>query len=241
MPFADIMRTKYEQGVEMAGIGYYYTLEELGIAMQIPGYNLTAERGDAARRAAEEFIDRIAFFGDTTKGWTGLTNDGNVTAGTATADGTGSSPLWSNKTADQIIRDVNQILTGIYTGSQTVEMADTVLVDPAHFTTLATTRVPNTTASTLGWLQQYNTYTAITGQTLTIRAVRGLETAGAGATSRMLAYRNDPAILKLHLPMPHKFLNVMQVTALRYDVPGIFRTGGIEIRRPGSVRYLDGI
>jgi hypothetical protein len=120
-------------------------------------------------------------------------------------------------------------------------MADTVLLPVASFSLLATTRVPNTTASTLGWLQQYNTYTAITGQSLTIRAVRGLETAGAGATNRMIAYRNDPQILKLHLPMPHKFLNVMQVTALRYDVPGIFRTGGIEIRRPGSVRYLDGI
>jgi hypothetical protein len=225
----------------MAGIGYYYTLEELGVAMQIPGYALTAERGDAARRAYEEFMDRVAFFGDTTKNWTGLTNDANVTAGSAIADGTGSSALWTTKTADQIIRDVNQILTGIYTGSATVEMADTVLLPVASFALLATTRVPNTTASTLGWLQQYNTYTAITGQSLTIRAVRGLETAGAGATNRMIGYRNDPQILKLHLPMPHKFLNVMQVTALRYDVPGIFRTGGIEIRRPGSVRYLDGI
>jgi hypothetical protein len=241
MPFADIVRTKYEQGLEMAGIGYYYTLEELGVSMQIPGYNLTPERGDAARRAYEEFMDRIAFFGDTTKGWTGLTNDANVTFGNATADGTGSSPLWSTKTADLMIRDVNQILTGVYTGSQTVEMADTLLLPVDRFTSLATTRVTNTTASALGWLQQYNTYTAITGQDLTIRAVRGLETAGAGGTARMIAYRNDPQILKLHLPMPHKFLQVMQVTPLRFDVPGIFRTGGIEIRRPGSVRYLDAI
>jgi hypothetical protein len=241
IPFADIMRTKYEVGVEMAGIGYYYTLEELGIAMQIPGYNLTAERGDAARRAYEEFLDRVAFFGDITKNWTGLANDGNVTAGNATADGTGSSALWTAKTADLMIRDINQILTGVYIGSQTVEMADTLLLAPANFTLLATTRVTNTTASALGWVQQFNTYTAITGQALTIRAVRGLETAGAGSTSRMIAYRNDPQIVKMHLPMPHKFLNVMQVTPLRYDIPGIFRTGGIEIRRPGAVRYLDGI
>lgn len=241
MPFADIVKTKYEQGIEMAGIGYYYTLEELGVSMQIPGFALTAERGDAARRAYEEFMDRVAFFGDITKAWTGLCNDGNVTAGNAIADGTGSSALWSAKTADQMIRDVNQVLTGVYTGSQTVEMADTVLLPIANFTTLATSRVLNTTASALGWLQQFNTYTAVTGQELTIRAVRGLEAAGAGATARMIAYRNDPQILKLHLPMPHKFLNVMQVTPLRYDVPGIFRTGGVEIRRPGSVRYLDGI
>jgi hypothetical protein len=241
MPFADIMRTKFEQGLEMAGIGYYYTLEELGVAMQVPNLNLTAERGDAARRAYEEFMERIAFTGDTAKGWTGLVNDLTVTAGTAPATGTGSSPLWSTKTGDQMATDINLILTGIYTNSNTIEMADTLLLPISQFTTLATTRVTNTTASALGWVQEYNTYTAITGQQLTIRAVRGLDTAGAGGTARIVAYKNDPQILKLHLPMPHKFLGVMQVTPLRYDVPGIFRTGGLEIRRPGGIRYLDGI
>jgi hypothetical protein len=241
VPFADIVKTKFEVGLEMAAIGYYYTLEELGVAQQIPGTNLTTERADAARRAYEEFMENIVFVGDTTKNWDGLTNNGDVTAGNATADGTGTSALWSAKTGDLMARDINQILTGVYTGSNTVEMADTLLLPITNFTTLATTRVTNTTASALGWVQEFNTYTAITGQKLTIRAVRGLETAGVGGTARMVAYRNDPQVLKLHLPMPHKFLGVMQVTALRYDVPGIFRTGGLEIRRPGAVRYLDGI
>ena len=117
----------------------------------------------------------------------------------------------------------------------------TIIAMIASFALLANTRIPNTTANVMGWLEDYNTYTAYTKQPLQIRAVRGLETAGTGGTQRIVAYRNDPSILKLHLPMPHKFLGVMQVTPLRYDVPGIFRTGGLEIRRPGSVRYLDGI
>lgn len=241
VPFADIVRTKQEKGIEMAAIGYYYTLEEIGVSQQIPGMNLTTERADAARRAYEEFMENIAFIGDSTKDWTGLINDAGVTAGSAVADGTGTSALWSAKSGDLMIRDVNSILTGVYTASETVEMADTLLLPIDRFTRLATTRVENTTASAMGWLQQFNTYTAVTNQPLTIRAVRGLATAGAGGTARMVAYRNDPQILKLHLPMPHKFLGVMQVAALRYDVPGIFRTGGLEIRRPGSVRYLDGI
>src|SRR5262245_31133408 len=37
MPRADIQRSRYEVGVEMAGIGYGYTLEEVGQAMMIPG------------------------------------------------------------------------------------------------------------------------------------------------------------------------------------------------------------
>jgi hypothetical protein len=57
----------------------------------------------------------------------------------------------------------------------------------------------------------------------------------------MIAYRKDPEIIKIHVPMPHRFLPVWQRGPLVYDVPGIFRTGGLEIRRPGAMRYVDGI
>ena len=139
-------------------------------------------------------------------------------------------------------RDINQILSGVYTVSLTTEIADTILLPPDRFATLAGSLVTNTAVTGLQLVTQGNAYTALTGNPLTIRTVRGLETAGAGGTiARAIAYRNDPQILKLHLPMPFNFRPVMQVTALRFDVPGIFRTGGVEVRRPKSMRYLDGI
>lgn len=243
VPFANISLAKLEQPIEMASIGYYWTLEEAGQAAMSSGptINVVTERAAAARRAAEEFIDRIAFFGDTTKNWTGLTNDANVTIVGAPADGTGSSALWANKTGIQMGRDINLILSAVYTGSLTTETADTLLLPPDRFTTLAGSLLTNTAVSGLSYVQQSNAYTALTGSPLTIRTVRGLETAGAGGVARAIAYRRDAQVLKLHLPMPFNFRPVMQATALRFDVPGIFRTGGVEIRRPGSMRYLDNI
>ena len=241
VPFADITRAKYEVGVEMAAIGYYWTMEEIGQQMMIPNLNLMVQRAAAARRASEEMIDTIAFYGDTTKNWTGLTNDANVTITAAPADGTGSSALWANKTAILMARDINLILAGIYTTSLTTEIADTLLLPPDRFATLAGSLVTNTAVTGLQLVREGNAYTALTGNPLTIRTVRGLETAGAGGIGRAIAYRNDPEILKLHLPMPFNFRPVMQVTALRFDVPGIFRTGGVEVRRPKSMRYLDGV
>jgi hypothetical protein len=241
VPLADVTRDKFEQGVEMAAIGYRYTLEEVGQALMIPGYNLTPERADAARRAYEEFMDNIALRGDTSKNFVGLINNPAVSSGSAIADGTGASALWSAKTADQMIRDVNGVLTGVYTASLTVEMADTILLPVDRFTLIAQARLTNLDMTAMAWLRLNNVYTQQTGQPLTIRAVRGLETAGAGSTGRMVAYRRDPQVLKLHLPMPHRFLPVWQTGPLAFDVPGIFRTGGTEIRRPAAVRYLDGI
>jgi hypothetical protein len=242
LPLADVERTKHEHGIEMAGIGYRYTLEELGQAMMVPGTNLTTERAEAARRAYEEFVDDKAINGDTEKNWTGLINDPNVTIVDAAATGTGGSAAWENKTADQILADVNDALSGVYTASQTVEMADTVLVPVAEFSRIATIRLENTTMTALEFLMRFNVYTAQTGQPLMIRAVRGLENAGEGGdVGRMVVYRRDPRVLKLHIPMPHRFLPVWQTAPITFDIPGIFRLGGLEIRRPGAVRYVDGI
>jgi hypothetical protein len=120
-------------------------------------------------------------------------------------------------------------------------MADTILLPVQAMTIAATKRIPNTMQSVLDYLTTKNVYTQITGRPLTIRAVRGLETAGQGGSGRMIAYRRDPQVLKAHIPMTHRFLPVWQTGPLIYDVPGIFRIAGLEIRRPKSVRYVDGI
>lgn len=245
MPLADVQRSKFEQGIEMAGIGYRYDLEELGQAMMIPGMNLSTDKAEAARRAAEEFIDDIALRGSTVRNWTGLFNDPNVT-NVAAAAGAGGATLWSvtggtAKTADEIIADVNSAITGVYSSSLTVEMADTLLLPVTELARLATRpRATGSDMSIFDWIVKYNVYTATTGQQLTIRAARGLEVAGAGATNRLIAYRRDPQVIKLHLPMPHRFLPVWQTGPITFDIPGILRLGGIEIRRPGAFRYFSG-
>ena len=246
VPVADVEHSHYEHPVEMAAVGYRYTSEELGQAMLVPGLNLSADRAAAAVRAYEEFMDGVALRGvppsGTTKGWTGLINDPNVTAGMVVNDGAGASTRWADKTPDQILRDINALLSGVYTGSLTVEMADTVLLPVAQLDYIATVaRTATSDVTILEHLRRNNTYTAITGAPLTIRAVRGLEDAGTGNTGRMVAYRRDPQVVKLHLPMPHQFQAPWQSGPLMFEVPGIFRTGGVEIRRPKAFRYADGI
>jgi hypothetical protein len=240
IPLADVERSKFEQGVEMAGIGYRYNLEEIANAIQM-GINLDTSRASAALRAYEEFVERVAFTGDTDKGWMGLANQTAVTRVTAAADGTGSSSLWSAKSDDQIARDLNDQLTAVYTTSYQAEVADTILLPVSRFTFLATKRLANLNMTLLQYIQQSNAYTALTGRPLTIRSIFGLDTAGNGGTARAIFYRRDPNVLKMHLPMRHRFLPVWQRGPIVFDVPGIFRTGGVEVRRPVAMRYLDGV
>lgn len=239
VPYGSDERSKFETQVHSAARGYSYGWEEVNQAA-MDGVSLDAERAISARRAYEEFADAIALTGDASKGWEGLFNNSAVTASGATADGTGSSALWANKDADLILRDVNDALTGIQTATNNVILGDTLLLPYARFNTLASKRVPNTTMSTIEYLRQNNVFTAQTGKALTIKGVRGLDTAGSGSTARMIAFRRSPEVLKLHIPMPLRFLPV-QIDGLRYKVPGVFRLGGLDVRLPKEIIYRDGI
>ena len=224
---------KNTTSVYMADIGYDYGLEEVEQA-RLLGHNLPSDKAMVAFQVYERMVDTVAFEGDATKGFQGLLNNSAVTAAAAA---TGD---WATATEDEILADINGAIMGVYTDTNSVAIADTVLMSADKFAHIASNRLGDTGMTILDFIQKSNAYTALTGQPLTIRAIRGLETAGVGNTSRLIAYRNDPSVLKLHIPMPHRFLDV-ETKGLLYQVPGIFRLGGLDIRLPKEVRYADGL
>lgn len=241
IPLATTERTKHESSVYMAGIGYSYGYEELNHAQAL-GVPLPADDAMAARFAYEQMIDRIAMDGDTAKGMNGLLAYPGVTVAAAT-NGNWDTNATSNP--DQVLKDFNDGLQLVHDQSNTVAMADTVLLPWNKFNLLASTRLgSNANMTLLGFLQQYNIYTANTGAPLTIRGIRKLDEAGTSVSppgARMICYRRDPQVLKMHLPMPHRFLPAYQNGPLRFEVPGVFRVGGLDIRRPKEIVYIDGI
>lgn len=241
IPLVGVTREQHNTSVRMAAIGYGYNDEEINQA-RLAGVDLTTDKADAARRAAEEFVDNVALRGDSSVGFAyGLINASTPTRVDAANNAAGTSRLWSAKTGDEIIKDINDALTAVWSSSLTTELADTVLLSPGKYSTIANQRLGDTAMTLLDFLSAHNTYTAQTGQPLMIRAVRGLETAGSGGTQRMVVYRRIPDVLKLHMPMRHRFLPVWRSGPMTYLVPGIMRMGGLDIRRPGAVRYVDGI
>lgn len=248
VPLADVSQDMQTRTFHLAAIGYQYNIEEVNAAIQIGG-SLADRRARAARLVYTKFMYDLTLKGDTEKGLGGLINYAGVTTTTAAADGTGSATYWVNssgvgtKTPAQIVRDINVALQGVYLDTNTVEMADTILLPVEAYNYLAATPYSATTMETiLSFVQRTNIYTLTTGRPLTIRAVRELGNgASGGTTGRMVAYKNDQDYVKLHLPMPHRFLPVWQDGPMNWEVPGIFRTGGIELLTTVAFRYIDGI
>lgn len=223
--------------VKMAGIGYDFGYEELQ-ASAAYGINLSSDSAIIARETSERFIDKIAIVGDATQGIEGLINTSGIVIEAA-------GGVWNNGSTTEaaILKDINKLLGGTASATGHTAPADTLILPYETYTFLAGQPLDNKSGGTLlSFIQQFNTYTAITGKPLVIRAHNALEGAATGgASDRAVAYSRNPRVLKMHIPMLHKFLPTHQVGALNFVVPGIMRLSGLEIRNKDAVRYLDGV
>lgn len=237
IPLAGNKVSKSESTVQMAGIGYGYGYEELQASIAY-GVNLPNDDAIAARETYERFVDKVAFVGDESKGMQGLINAAGVVVEAATAKWRAAAT-----TEDKILADINKLLGGTATATGYALPADTLLLPFEIYTYLASTPLANKSGGTLlTFIRDNNVYTALTGQALVIRAINRLDEGAANGTDdRAAAYSRNPRVVKMHIPMAHRFLPTYQTGALNFVVPGIFRIGGVEIRNKDGVRYMDGI
>lgn len=252
MPLADVPQSMEMRQFELAGIGYQYNIGEINTTMTVNGARLDDRRARAARIAYQRFMWDTTLVGQAEKGLSGLINQPNVTTVPAAATGTGTGVAqryWGNKTTEQILADLNSALVGISSATHGSILANTILLPNEALQHISGIVIPDTGGRTLySWFLEHNAYSMQTGQTLTIRGVRDLRSAATDTTSpssagkgRMVAYYDDPSVVRLLLPMPHRFLPVYQDGWANFVVPGIFRTGGVEMLMPQAVRYVDGI
>lgn len=250
VPTADVGQDMSVRSFHLAAIGYNYNIEEINTSIQV-GAPLPDRRARAARLAYMKFMYDITLRGSEEKGIGGLINYNGVPA-TLAPNGASGSPLWvdangvGQKTPAEIVRDINIALQGVNLATYETELADTILLPPEAMNYIAATPYSATTMETiLSFVLRTNLYTLQTGRPLTIRAVGDLSTAGtvgAGAgLGRLVAYKNDADYVKLLLPMPHRFLPVYQDGWGQWAVPGIFRTGGVDVLTTAAFRYIDGI
>jgi hypothetical protein len=242
MPYNEINWDNGTRTFYMLGSGWQWNIEEV---QQAALYNrdLNGSKAMFAADTTERKLNSIAMIGDAEKNWTGFVNSSVVSRVDVAADGTGSSALWSAKTAQLMLRDVNDLLSSVRSTTNEVEWADSLRLPPDAFR-IASTRefgTGNGTLTVLEYLRKNNIYTAETGQALDIMPLRELKGAGSGATNRMVVYRRDPDVVRFHLPMPRRVLQPRQKSLMGFEQGIIARTGGTEWRLPSAAAYGDGI
>lgn len=228
VPLADTQVDADTKPVYTAAIGYGWGWEELSRARAL-GVTLQADRAFAARRAYEEMMQSLVFDGDAKRSIIGLNNVTNSVATQVTSGFTGD---WSDNTsitAAAIAKDLITLIRATGKGQQPT--ANRIVLPADEYTTALVTFFPNGSLTALDLVRQQYPGVQITSRT-------ALES--ISSKRRYLAYRFDQTSLAFYLPMPLQFLPVYQAGPLRFEVPGLFRVAGLNVKRKEDFAYAQG-
>jgi hypothetical protein len=223
----------YLWGVELS-----WTLPELLSSQQI-GRPIDTQKYNALKLRHQMEIDEQVYIGDTTFGKAGLVNSAAVAQSNVVAGASGGY-TWNTKSPDEILADVNTLLTATWTASGFAVMPTKLLLPPLNFSYLVSEKVSLAgNNSILTYLKENSISLAATGMPLDIQPVKWLTGRGVSGTNRMVAYTND--MDRVRFPMvplqrtPIEYRSIFQMTTY------FGRLGVVEFVYPETLSYADGI
>jgi hypothetical protein len=206
---------------------------------QLIGQPIDAQKTDALNVMYQMNTDQMVYIGASEVGATGLLNSADVTA-TTVVNGVAGTPAWSTKTPDEILADVNTLLSGAWTASAFAVCPDKLLLPPVQFSYLASQKVSSAgNMSILKYLKENSICLQVNGKELDIQPVKWLTGRGAGDTDRMMVYTN--AEDRVRFPMVPIRRETAYYQGIRFTAPYLWAFGEVEIVYPETMRYADGI
>jgi hypothetical protein len=255
LPRADTYGAEFFTPVRSLGCSYGYNIQEIRGA-QLAGLPLQQRKANAAMRAYQQAVNRIAWFARPSDkqyaGLTGLLYNLNISKSTAHTGATSSNVRWKNagvvKTPDEILIDLNTIVLNIIDASKGIHIPDTLLLPPVEWGYIAST--PRSTISdttilefflksnpgirTVEWVNELKSVSPLPS-TVTTEA-----TTGSGTGNLMVAYKRDPDMLTLEIPQQFEQFAV-QERNLEYVIPCHARIAGVIVPYPLSLWIMEGI
>jgi len=228
LPRADILRKEVTHPVRSLGASFAYSIQETRAAAQVPGLQLEQRRANAVRRAYEEKVQDVAYFGSSADGIDGLFNNANV------------DKIVPNKwfdgtiTTDEMLEILNEGPTRIIQNSNMKEQPNTMLVPQNVYRIISTRRASDASDTTvLEYFLRTNPY---------IRAVEPINDLEAAKSvlskDRIVCYDRSPEKLQLHIPQTLEFLPPVRQN-LEFSVAAHARVGGVALYYPKSAIFVE--
>ena len=225
LPRADISQTEKSINIRSFGGSFGYTVQELRAA-QMANIALEQRRAAAVRRAYEEKVESLAFFGESSVGLSGFFNN-------STVDVVAADKWFSTATAQEMLELLNYGVTAIINASKMKEQPDTILMAWEDYNKVSTTRNSDSSDVTvLEYFLRTNPYIR------NVEPINELDADNSALnTNRMVVYKRDPEKVQLHIPQPLELFPAQQ-RGLEFIVPAHARVGGVALYYPKSVIYV---
>lgn len=223
-----------------------WTIPELESAMKL-GRPVDQQKYAGLLLKQQMDIDEQVYVGDTDLNFKGLVNnDATVTYATVAA-GVSGSTLWSRKTPDEVLADVNTLMNATWAASGYAVMPTNLLLPPTQYGYIVSQKVSTAgNVSILQFLLDNNLLKTSTGRALSIQPVKWLIGAGHGGTigsgtdhNRMVAYSKNRDRVRFPMTLlqrtPLEYRSLFQITTY------FNRLGVVEFVYPETIQYADGI
>ena len=238
LPSVQASANKTVVPIGYAGNSFDYSLDELRKTQQMR-MPIDTIKGRAAFRGSQEHSQRVAYFGDASRGMTGLFNNANIALDNSTTD-------WSTATGQEKVSDMNSLLIEVWINSANTHLPNAFALDSTRYAQISSERMDSGTDTTvLEFFKKNNLYTTTTGQELRIFPRLQLSAAelakggvSNGGKDRMMAYELNDDNLGMVNPIPWRPL-APQMKNLNIKVPCEYKISGVEFRYPFSAAYRD--
>lgn len=206
---------------------------------QLLGQPIDTQKFNALNTIYQMTIDEQVYIGDTAFGALGLVNSNLVTTGSV-VNGASASPLWANKTPDEILRDVNTLIEAAWLASGYTVCPDKLLLPPTQYALIAGRTIGTAgSVSILTFLEDNSISLRVNGRKLDIQPSKWLTGRGAGSTNRMVVYTNAENYVRF--PMVPIRRETPYYLGINFNSPYLWALGDVEFVYPQTVRYADGI
>lgn len=206
---------------------------------QLLGQPIDTMKLDAFNMSYQMNTDAMVYVGDTDVGAEGLLNSSLVTA-SAVATGASGSKLWKNKTPDEILADVNDMLRTSWQNSGFAVCPADLLLPPEQFSYIASQKVSSAgNVSILKFLKENCIALVQNGKELNINPVKWATGRGADSTDRMCCYTNQLNFVRFPLVPVRRETPYYQ--GITFSAPYVYGFGEMEFVYPETMLYRDGI
>ena len=229
--------------IKSVGDSYGYSAQEMR-ASRRAGKSLDVRKAESARYQIDNLINKIAWRGDEESGLMGVLSAGqNIPLFTITAGADSSKTTWLEKTADEILMDVNGMQKQVAKVTKNVERPDTLCVPADVYMDISTRRIPDTSTTVKAFLLEHAPYLKEIISTAELDADSVDTNPYAKATGGQgvaFLFKNDPMKLTLENPMPF-YQYPLQVRNLETVIPCEARTAGVIVYYPLSALIAVGV
>lgn len=232
-PRVDVFGEEHTGKVYDIGASYGYSIREIRASM-LAGKGLDQRRALGVRRSNERKLNRMTLLSSTDCGTFGMLDYPGITESTLPADGIGGSKSWRNKDADQILRDLTDLMNAIIHPTNGQEVPDTLLLPLNVFTHLNTKRLGSTEISLLKYIR--DNFPQITR----IDWLNELTGIGRGGTNRVFMGKIDSDHIENQIITYFEQLDTEHKGG-SYLIPCQSTTAGVIIYYPMAFTYADGI